>query len=151
MFTSGYSLGLSVPGFAVFAGWGVQTGIRHAKPLDRPAANDVRFDNFIYIGFGDEAIPDRFGINDDVRSVLALVEASGLIRPYAAFQPSLRQFLLEKFLQTAFGGWVARSSRMARRTLVAADEDMFFESWHRRRHSRTSSGVSIRFYLLLTQ
>jgi hypothetical protein len=135
----------------MFAGLGIQAGIRHAKPLDRFAAHDVRFDNFIHIGFGDEPIPHRFGINDEVRSVLALVEAAGLVGPYAALEAALRQFLLEEFLQAAFGGWVAAPARMAHRTLVAADEDMFFEFWHGRRHSRTSSGVSIRFYLLLPQ
>jgi len=41
--------------------------------LDGLAGDDVGVYNLVHIGQGHAAIPHRFGINDKVRSVLALV------------------------------------------------------------------------------
>src|SRR5215472_8711945 len=76
------------------------------------------------------AVPDGFGINDDVGTVLALVEASGLVRADTAFESALGQLLLEEFLQAGFGLGIAASAGMACGTLVAADEDVMFEFGH---------------------
>ena len=45
----------------MFAGWGVQAGIRQAETLNWLAAEDVRFDNLLDIGFGDVSVPDCVG------------------------------------------------------------------------------------------
>jgi hypothetical protein len=49
----------------------------------------MRVDDFIDVGFADMAIPDRFRVNDYSGSVLALIEAAGLIGPYSAFKAAL--------------------------------------------------------------
>jgi hypothetical protein len=130
----------------MFAGCRVQARVGEAKPLDRFAAQDVRVYDLVYIGLCDVSVPNCFGINHDVRPVLALVEATGLIGAYSALQPAFGKLLLEEFLQPSFRSWIAASSRVARRTLVSADKDMLFEFGHQDMHSRTLSSVLTRFY-----
>src|SRR3954453_12969964 len=57
----------------------VNAGILHDEPFDRPAADYVRVDDLVHVIDGDMSVPDALGIDDQVRTVLALVEASGLI------------------------------------------------------------------------
>ena len=116
----------------MLAGFGVQARVRDAQSLDRLSADDVRFDDLIHIGFGDVAVPDRFGIDHKVGSMLALVEAAGLVGSHSAHEPVLRQFLLEELLQLGLGRGIAASSRMACGALVSANEDMFVEFRHGR-------------------
>jgi hypothetical protein len=91
----------------------------------------VRLDDLIDIGFGDMSIPDGVRIHDDIRPVLALIEAAGLVGPDSPFKPSQRQLLFECFLQLRLCYRIAASSRMARGTLVPADKYMFFKLRHR--------------------
>lgn len=120
-------------GLAVFAGRSVQAGVGQAKAFYRPAAKDVRLDDFLDVGFGDVSVPDGVGVDDDVGAVLALVEASRLIGADFAFQAALGQSLFEELLQFGFGGGIAASTGMTRGTLVSADEDVFIEFGHRAR------------------
>src|SRR5579863_6884446 len=116
--------------FSVFAGFGVEAGVGDAETFDRAAAQDVRFDDLVYVGFGDVAVPDGVGVNDDVGPVLALIEASRLVGADPALQTALGQLLLEEFLQAGFGGGIAAAARMACGALVSADEDVLFEFGH---------------------
>lgn len=61
---------------AVGADGGVQAIICHEQALYRSAVDDVRLDDFVDIGGGDASVPDRVWVDDDGRTVLALVEAS---------------------------------------------------------------------------
>jgi len=81
--------------FPVFARRCVQARIGQHQTLDGFAADDVRVDDFVDVGFGDVAIPDSIGINNQVRAVLALIEAAGLVGADFALEAALRQFLLE--------------------------------------------------------
>lgn len=60
----------------MFAGGRVKAGIGQHQALDGFAADDVRFDDLIDIGFGDAPVPDRVGIDDQVRAMFALIEAT---------------------------------------------------------------------------
>jgi hypothetical protein len=73
----------------------VEAFVGQTKAFDWLAADDVRIDDFVDVGFGDEAIPDGLRIDDKVGTVLALVEASGLIGADAAFQSAFAELLLE--------------------------------------------------------
>jgi hypothetical protein len=117
-------------GLAVRAGLGVEAFVGEAKAFDRRAANDVRVDDLIDVGFGDVAVPDGFGIHDDGGTVFALVEASGLIGANAAFDSALSQLLLKYLLQTGLGEGIAGSAGMSRRALVSTDENVMFECRH---------------------
>jgi hypothetical protein len=94
------------------------------------AAEDVRFDDFVDIGFGDVPVPHSFGIDDEVGAVFALIETARLVRSYFALQAAFREFLLEQFLQFGLAAGIAASPEVSRRALVAADENMLFEFGH---------------------
>jgi hypothetical protein len=108
----------------------VEAGIAQPQPFDRLLSHNVRLDDFIHIGQSHSAIPNPFRINHQVRSMLALVQTSRLVRPYPSFESTLRQPLLEQFLQLRFRRRIAASPRMPRRALVPANENMFLELGH---------------------
>jgi hypothetical protein len=81
----------------------IEAGLRQPQPLDGLSADDVRFDDFINIGFGDVAVPDRVGINHNIRSVLALIQTARLIGSHTPLQSAFGQLLFEKFLQFGLG------------------------------------------------
>jgi hypothetical protein len=108
----------------------IQTLFRQTQALDRPSAYDVRLNDLFDVRFGNAAVPDGIGIDHHIRAVLALVEASGLIRADASVQAMGRQLLLEEFLQASFRQRIAATPRMTWRSLVSANEDMFFEFRH---------------------
>jgi hypothetical protein len=122
----------------------VETGIWKPQALYRFSSNDVRLDDFVYIGGRHAPVPDGFWIDDQVGPVLTLIEASGLIGPDLSFQSAFGQLLLEKFLQFSFGLGIAASSRMSRRPLVPADEDMLLKLWHDENVSGKEIGAKIR-------
>ncbi len=114
----------------MFTGRGIQAGVGHHQALNRFAANDVGFDDFVNIGFGDESVPDRIGINHEVRAVLALVETASLVGPHPPLEAMLRELLLEEFLQLALAAGITASARISRRALIAAHENMFLKFRH---------------------
>ncbi len=114
----------------MFAGRSVQTGVRQTEALDRFAAEDVRFNDLFDVAFGDGSVPHCVRVDDDVGAMFALVEAAGLIRAHSPLQPALGQSLFEELLQPGLRLRIAAPARMARRTLVSADENMSFELWH---------------------
>ena len=62
--------------------------------------------------------------------MLALIETSGLIGAYSAFEAPFREFLLEELVQIGLACWIAAPSRLSRRTLVPADENMSLKFRH---------------------
>ena len=115
----------------MLAGFRVQAGVGKTESLDRLPVNDVRFDDLVDIGVGDVSIPDGLGVDHNRRPVLALIEAAGLVRADSSLQSALGELLLECSLQVGFSGGIAASPRIARWTLVPADEDVLFEFRHR--------------------
>src|ERR1700687_654357 len=115
---------------AVFATRSVQAGICQAEAFDRFAAEDVGLNNLFDVGLGDVSIPDCVWIDDDIRTVFALIEAARLIGAYFPLQSSLGQFLLEQLLQPGLRLRITASAGMARWTLVSADENVLFELGH---------------------
>ena len=114
----------------MLTGFGIETRFRKPESLDRTSSKDVRLDDLINIGFGDMSIPDGIRIHNNIRPMLALIEAAGLVGADSASEASHRQLLFERFLQLRFGHRIAASSRMACWTLVSADKNMFFKLRH---------------------
>ncbi len=108
----------------------VYAGFPQPQPLHRFASHKVRVDDFIHIGGRNPAVPDRFRINHQVRTMLTLVQAARLVRPYSSLQSAFPQFLLKQFLQLRFPLRIAAPSRMTRRPLIPADENVLFELSH---------------------
>jgi len=114
----------------VFAGLRVQALGFQAQAVYRLSRKDVGLDDFVHVGFGNVAVPDGVGVNDYVRAVFALIEATGLVGSDSALQSVAGQLLLEPFLQTGLGGRIAAAAGMACRPLVSADKDMVLEFGH---------------------
>ncbi len=113
------------------AACGVETGIRNNQSLYWSSANNVRFDNFIDIGFPHAAVPDRIWIDDYSRSVLALFETARLVGPdHVPADSMLRQLLLEHLLKNRFPGRIAGATRMSGVALIRAHEDVLLKLGH---------------------
>jgi len=82
----------------MFAARRVQALVRHPQALDWLAADDMRLDDFINIGLGNESVPHRFRIDHKIRAVFALIETARLIRSHFALESALRQLLFKNFL-----------------------------------------------------
>jgi hypothetical protein len=120
---------------------GVQAFILQPQSFYRLSADDVLLNDFIDVGQSDASVPDCLGIDDDIRPVFALVEASCLIGADSALQSALGKFDLEQLLKFGLGGGIATSAGMSGRTLVAADKNVALEF----RHSNIvqASGVKV--------
>src|SRR5215475_3007385 len=101
---------------AMLTGWGIQALLLQEQTFHGPASDNMGIDDLVYVGKGNPAIPYRFGIDHDIRSVLALIEASGMIGPHLAFQATFGKFLFERLLEFGLAGRVAASTRMPGRT-----------------------------------
>ena len=105
-------------------GFGIQALLGQAQPLDRPPRDQVLGDNLRRVLGLDMAVPDSIGIDHYSRSMLALVQAAGLVDAHLAGQPSGLGQLLQLCVQIA--GSVGGAGR-ARRPLgphVVADKDV---------------------------
>ena len=143
-------------GLTVFAGFSIKAGVGQAQPLDWMSANDVRFDDLVYVGFGNVPVPDGFWIHNDCRTVLALIQTAGLIRPHFALQAALRELLLECLLQLRFARLDrsiradcpadAGSRRRRYASRISASEDQYLKKPEpRRTRSLTKGNAQPRF------
>jgi hypothetical protein len=122
----------------VGAGFRVEAGISDAEALDRAAGDQVLGDDFIGVFGFDSAIPHGIGVDDNGWSVLALVEAAGLIDANAASQSGFAGKLREAGVNRALAvGSAGRTGRIGGAD-VDTDEDVAFECWH---SSRITGGT----------
>jgi len=91
---------------------------------------------------GDPAIPDSLGIDHDGRSVLALVEAAGMIGPGQGAESGLPEFDLESFLERLEARRVAATPLVARVADVTADEYVVREGRHVSSHEMRLKSVA---------
>lgn len=119
----------------MFAGECVETLFLQHQPFHRLPADYVRRDDLIHVVQRNTAIPDRFGIDDHVRPVLALVQTSGLVCAYFAFKAEFGKLLLEARLQFRLAARIAAPARMSRWAYVSAYENVPLKF----RHSSTLS------------
>jgi hypothetical protein len=108
---------------------GIQDGVGNDEALDRAAAYDVRFDNFVDVFRFDASVPDCLGVNHDRRAQLALIQATGFVGA-DIFQSALRQFGLEEALQFALACWIATAARVAFFPLIHANKNVLVEFGH---------------------
>jgi hypothetical protein len=117
------TLGLP-PVRAVFC---VDALIGQAQTFDRPPGDQVLGHNLRRILWLDVPVPDRLGVNDDYRSVLALVKAAGFVDAHLAAQPSgLGQFLQLR-VQLAASVCGAGGPRRTLGPHIVADKDVMFK------------------------
>ena len=73
----------------MIAACSVQAGVCQAESLYWLSAENLRFNNFFDVGFGDVSVPDCVRVDHDVWTVFALIKATGLISADFTFQPVL--------------------------------------------------------------
>src|SRR5262249_3663643 len=105
--------------------------VLESQSFDRLSAYNVGVHDFIHISQSDSAVPHSFRVNHHVRTMLALVEASGLVCADTPVQAALGKFLLELLLQLRLASGIATSARMPRRAHVSTDENVALEFRHR--------------------
>jgi hypothetical protein len=116
--------------FPVFAGGSIQAGVGQHQALHRFSTDDVRFDDFVNVGFGDVSVPYGIGIDHDIRAMLALIETTGFVSADSSLESAFGQFLFEQFLKPCLAVRIAAPPRISGRALIAAYEDVFFELRH---------------------
>lgn len=84
------------------AGLGIDALVGEAKPLDRPAVDQVLFDDLRGIFGLHVPVPNRLGIHDHRGAMLALIEAAGLVNANRAAQACGLGKLLKLRVQFAF-------------------------------------------------
>jgi hypothetical protein len=110
----------------------IEAGSRKAEPLHGTTMQEVFVDDLLYIFELDKAVPDRLGIDNDNRAMLALVETARLVGTNEVLQPSVLNSILERRFElfSALGqaAWTGRVLV----TLVGADEEMMLKFRHGR-------------------
>ena len=104
--------------------------VRHQQAFHQFTLDHVLFHDFGHVGFTAHPIPDPFRINDDARTIFAMIQASRLVGANHAFEPEPLNFLFEEGVK--FHGSIVRATSpwISFRALIDADEDMMFESTH---------------------
>ena len=110
----------------------VQAGVGQAQALHRATVDEMLADNLINVFQVDEAVPDRFRIDDDGGAVLALVEAASLVGANQVLQSSLFQSVFEGGFELLAARGAATGAGGGRVALVGADEQVvlkFGQGW----------------------
>jgi hypothetical protein len=112
----------------VRAGSRIEAAFRKAQALDGTTADQVFVDYLLYILSFDEAVPDCVRVNDHGRTVLALVEATGLVGADPPRQTSRLDGVLELGVDLAFTLLVrAGGASAAELAGIGADENVTLE------------------------
>src|SRR2546428_12273011 len=111
-------------------------GLVQPQPPPRPASNQMLLDDLPHVRLGDVAVPDGVRVADHRAAVLAVVEATRLVRADLLIEPAGSQRRLELLQQLRRALARAVTFLGLQRPLVEADEDVFAK---RRRHQLSSS------------
>ena len=104
----------------------------HKQAFHQFTLDHVSFHDFRDVGFIADPIPDAFRINDDARTIFAMIQTPCLIGTDNAFEPKTLNFLFEKSVK--FHGPVVSTapSWVALGSLINANKNMMLESTHER-------------------
>lgn len=116
--------------FAVRATFCIQAAFGNSQTLDGMPLHQMPGHDLLHIGQLDEAIPDRFRIDDHHRSMLTLVETAGFVRANLVLQTSIFDRVLERRLQLFTSRRKATGPRRALVPLVGADKEVFLKACH---------------------
>jgi hypothetical protein len=114
----------------VFQGWlvgallDVEAGVGEAQALDGTAVEEMLGDDFLDVFDADEAVPDGLGVDNDDRTVFALVEAAGFVGPDVVFEASVLNGVFEGGFELFAAVGEAAGTVGAFVAFVGADEDV---------------------------
>ena len=122
----------------------IKAVISDDQPLDRPSRNEVFADNLRHVLDADVAVPDRLGINDYGRPMLALVETSGLVGADRTTQAGASHGVLKSGMKLSLAVGGAGGTGAAGFANISADKNVALEF----RQSKTPwCWVLLRFYV----
>ena len=101
--------------------------IGHAQALHGPAPNQVFLHDLFCVSRLDVPVPDRIGINDDVGSMLALVEAERFVDAHASGESRILGELRKPGVQLALSVPGAGGAWRALGADIVADENVAFK------------------------
>jgi len=127
----------------MLAGGRIKTGVGDLEPLHRPIADDMRLHDFLGVGERHVAVPHGLGIHDYGWSMLALVEASGLVGAHGGLDACDGEKALEFAMQIGSARRIATAAWMAGGALIAAYKNMFCEFRHGSVQNRDSNRMSL--------
>ena len=110
------------------AGFGVDALFGQAQALDGTASDEMLFYNRRGVFGLDVAVPDSIGIHDNIRPMLALVEAKRFVDANASAESGVPGQLRKARVQFALPVFGAGGARGAIGTDIMTDEDVTFES-----------------------
>jgi hypothetical protein len=108
----------------------IEALVRDSQTFDWFSAENVGIEYLLNIGRCYVAVPDRFRINNDVRSVLALIEAACLVGANLSLESPFRNSRFEELVQLSRACWIATSPRVSFRPLIGTYKDVMFEFRH---------------------
>jgi hypothetical protein len=108
----------------------VEALVGQNQTLDRPAVDNVRFNDLFDVGGRDATIPGAIRIDDHRWAVLALIETPGHVGTHAFLESAQSKFLFEEQLQLGLARGIATTARVSSVALIAADEKMLLELGH---------------------
>jgi len=104
--------------------------IGHDEAGDDLALDNVALHDFRHVGFGFDLIPHAFRVNHDARPFGTMIETSGFIGAYDAFQVQPLRFLLEAGVKRLRSELGAASTGIVGASLVGTDENVTGEGRH---------------------
>src|SRR5262249_6087620 len=112
----------------MFANWRIDAFILHSQPLHRHSADNVRLDDLSHVLQLHAAVPYRLRINDHIRTVFALIQASSLVRPHGGLQTALRYSVFERLMEHRTAVGIAAAPRTPRLPLIGTYKDVVLKS-----------------------
>jgi len=106
---------------------GVEAVVGDDKTLDGPAGDEVLADDFRHVFDSDATVPDSVRVDDNGRTVFALVETSGFVGADGAGETGSSDRVLQGGVEFAFAVGGAGGAGAAGFADIRADEDMAFE------------------------
>jgi hypothetical protein len=108
----------------------VQTALRNEQIVENLSAQDRLGDNPRNIRQCDAPVPNPLRVNDNGRAMLALIEATCVIRPRQQTDPRSLDLDLERVPQGLFSFWITATPFMAGFSNIAAYKNMVMKSCH---------------------
>lgn len=108
----------------------VQAILREAKACHGYPADQVRSHDLLNIFRLHEPVPNRLRIHDNRRSVLTLVEATGLVDPNSPVQIFQLAACLEHVADGSRRFGATAAARVPARSLIRTDKYVSFKTWH---------------------
>jgi len=107
----------------------VEAAGREPQPLDGTALAQMLLDDFIEVFGADKPIPDLFGIDDDRRAMLALLQTAGFVDAKNSGELGRLELVFKQFVEFALAVRAARGASGPGLALIGADKDVAVKWW----------------------